>query len=411
MRKRNMFAMAVAMVMVISLCGCKSRTKRARFADGTLGGKPVAERVATPDGGEMIVADITAFRDSVALPLSMFVENLEIIPLDSRNEALFDNGKVFISDNHIGIATTTPRSFKLFDRKGNYLRDIGHEGRGPGEYRMIYSAAIDEASETIYILPWQTDVLLAFGLDGEHKPTVRLAHNSPKGVFNINADGTFSFAVLPIGNRPVWAWIQDAEGNVSGEIPNPDPGRYLEYSSEIAAGRNAGGFDPFLTIYGNQSNDTLARYDAAAGRMQPLFTVKNIMSKNPPYYSYSQLPGYFIGDYAPGMERGEVDGGGHVSFTSQPPMNFIVDKQTLQGAFFDLVVDELGGLDVWPYFSQGYFIGNNTAISLKKQIKKLIDSGSVKDPAVLERITALNDSLDEDDNNVIFIGKLKSHEK
>ncbi|MDR2912396.1 MAG: 6-bladed beta-propeller [Alistipes sp.] len=403
---RGKVGIATLIAGVVVLAGCGSGgARKVRFADGVLGGKPVAERVAMPDGGELVVADINAFRDSITLPLSMLVEELEIIPLESRNEALFQSGNVTVSDNYIGIATNVPRSFKLFDRSGKYLRDIGHEGRGPGEYGMIYSAAIDEESQTIYILPWQTEQLLVFGIDGSIRKPVKLAYGSSKGVFDINADGTISLATLPFGS-PVWAWTQDREGNVINEIANPAPERHVDFSSEIVAGRNAGGFDPYMMIFGNPSSDTLGRYDVAAGRVRSLFTVKNILSKRPPYYMYGELPGHFYGRFAPGMEQV----GANVS-QGLPPQNFIVDKETLQGAFFGLAIDELGGLDVgdWPEFSQGYYIGNFTTIGLKRQLGELIASGRIPDPDVLQRVVALNDSLLEEDNNVVLLGKLRNN--
>uniref|UniRef100_S0DDG4 6-bladed beta-propeller n=1 Tax=termite gut metagenome TaxID=433724 RepID=S0DDG4_9ZZZZ len=350
----------------------------------------------------MVSADITAIKDTITMPLSSLVESLEIISLDNRDEALFQYGNVFLSDNHIGISTTNPRSFKLFDRKGKYLRDIGREGRGPGEYLMIYSAAIDEKSETVYILPWNATEMLAFGIDGTIKNSVKLAYKAPKSVFNLNSDGTISFAVVPVGNTPVWAWTQDREGNVVNKIANPKAGQPIDFNSEITAGKNTGEFDPFLLMYGNESNDALSRYNVGAGKTEPIFTVKNIQQKKPPYYSYTQLPNHFIGNYTPGMEQV-----GEHAFAGLPPVHFIIDKETLQGAYYKLVMDELGDMGAWPSFSQGYFISNMAAIHFKAELEKLLSSGRVADKAMLDKITALDNSLNEEDNNVIILGRLK----
>lgn len=366
-----------------------------------LTGRPVAEKVKI-DKAEVVSVDINAIRNNVTIPLSELAEKLEIVYLETRREALFSNGKVFLSDNYIGIATGNPRSFKLFDRKGKYLRDIGHEGRGPGEYGNIYSAAIDEKSQTIYILPWQATELLAFGIDGTHKEPIKLAYNAPKGVFNVNADGTFSFAIVPaFGASPSWVWTQDRTGRVLNEVPAP-VGRRMDFSSEIAAGKNTGGFDPFLMMYGNTDNDALADFDPKTGRATPVFTVRNIQSKKPPFYSYTELPRHFIGNYTPGMEQ--------VSETSSqglPPVHFIVDKKTLRGATYNLEVDELGGLAAGYNFSQGYYIGNWAAIYLKQNLEGILASGNVKDDAVRRRITELNNSIEEEDNNVILLARLK----
>jgi len=381
---------------ILLFAGCSSFAKKAG-----LSGPPVAERINV-GGDELVVADITAFRDTVILPLGALTKELEIIPLDNRQEALFSYGSVVVSENYLGVITSTPRSFKLFDRKGKYLRDIGKEGRGPGEYGNIYSARIDEKTGRIYILPWTSEQLLVFGMDGTAYPPVKLAYRSGKGVFDVNPDGTFTVAVVPIGGAGIWAWTQDAEGNVINEIPNPDPSRYADFSSEVYAYRNTAEFDPFLTIFSNKSNDTLQSYDYKAGRMIPRFSVKNIQDKEPPYYTYGQLPHYFIGNYAPGLNQV-----GERIFQGLPPVNFIVDKKTLQGAYYRLVMDELGGIDVWPSFTQGYFVWNAPAVNLKDKLEKALGSGSVTDAAMLEKIRKLNDSFDEEDNNIIFLGRLR----
>jgi hypothetical protein len=370
-----------------------------------LEGGAVAKKVKK-EGVEMISANINDFRNKVKLPLSELAEKIEIVRLETRNEALFQWGNVVLSDNYIGMVCSNPKAFKLFDRKGKYLRDIGREGRGPNEYGNIYSAAIDEKSQTIYILPWQATQLLVFGMDGTHKEPIKLAHRAGKGVFTVNADGTFSFAVVPIGGAPVWAWTQDKTGKVINEIAAP-AGRRMDFSSEIAAGRNAGGFDPFVMMYGNTDNDVLCNYDIRAGKMVPLFTVENIQSKKPPFYGYTQLPRHFIGNYAPGMGETRTDARGNTSSTSLPPVHFIVDRKTLQGAQYDLVIDELGGLGAWPNFSQGCFIYNAAAVNLKDKLEKLLSGGKIKDPAVKKRVTDLNNSIKEEDNNVVMIAKLK----
>ena len=383
------------------LCAAAAIAGHATAQKTVLSGNPVAEKVKS-DGVEIISADVNAFRNTVTMPLSELAGPLEIVRLETRNEALFEYGQVFLTDNYIGIATSNPRSFKLFDRKGKYLRDIGHEGRGPGEYGMIYSAAIDEASQTIYIMPWQATELLVFGIDGTIKELVKLAYRAGKGVFNVNPDGTLSVAVVPaFGSSPSWVWTQDRAGKVINEVPVPD-GRQMDFNSEIGAGRNTGRFDPFLMMYNNPGNDNLGYYDAKAGKMMPVFTVANIQSKKPPFYSYTELPRHFIGNYAPGMEQVSEN-----TSQSLPPVNFIVDKKSLQGAAYSLVVDELGGLAAGNNFSHGYYIASWAAIRLKTQLEKLISSGDIKDPATLKRATDLNNSIKEDDNNVIFIAPLK----
>ena len=358
---------------------------------------------------KIITADIHAFKDTVDILLSSIAGKLEIIPLESKIEAFFKYGTLSISDNYIGIRTNEPASFKLFDRKGNYLRDIGMRGNGPGEYRNIYSATIDEKNGKIYILPWQTSTLLVFGLDGTRYPSIPfpigeegMQYYAPKGIFRVNEDATVTVAVLPVVGTASYVWTQDIQGNLIKSIGVPASIEYVDYSSEIAAGNNTGDFDPFWMIYGNKSNDPLYKYSLSENRMIPIFTVKNIQDMEPPYYSYSQIPGYFIGERIPGMVRNEYGW-----YSALRPKYFIVDKNTLHGAYYKLKIDELGGIDVDPYFSEGYFIMNSSAIGFKEKLQKLLDGRDIKDSAMRKKIEELNNSIDEEDNNIVILGKLK----
>ena len=135
--------------------------------------------------------------------------------------------------------------------------------------------------------------------------------------------------------------------------------------------------------------------------MVPVFTVKNIQDLQPPYYSYSQIPGYFLGNYTPGMEQS-----GPNSFSGLPPRLFIVDKKTLHGAYYKLKIDELGGVNGWPNFSDGYFVMNSSAIALKENLQKLLDGGEVKDTATRKKMEELNNSINEEDNNITILARL-----
>ena len=369
----------------------------------------VAERIMM-DKDEVVVADISAFRDTVSLALSVLTEKLEIIHLDNSEGALFKWGELSLSENYIGIATSSPTSFKLFERKtGKHLRDIGTVGNGPGEYRMIYATQIDEASGSIYILPWQATQLLVFGIDGSLKApipfpaaTEKTRYVSPKGRFHVSGNGILAMTVLPF--FPIYAWQQDLEGNLLAEVERPASMGRVDFSSEVMAGKNTGAFDPFLMIYGNESNDVLAHFCFKEKRMVPVFTVKNIVDKYPPYYGYNELPKHFIGNYVPGMNPSEDNSN---SFTAQAPRHFIVDKESLKGAYYKLLVDEFGDMPVaYPSFFEGHFILNIEAEVLKSQIASLLEKGGLKD-AEVKKLKAMDAQIDEEDNNIIFLAKLK----
>lgn len=72
----------------------------------------VAAEVKT-NGTTLMVCDWTAVKDSIHLPLSYFIEDLDIVKLDNKDEALVRNSSVTVSDNYILIHCSQNIPFKL----------------------------------------------------------------------------------------------------------------------------------------------------------------------------------------------------------------------------------------------------------------------------------------------------------
>ena len=68
--------------------------------------------------------------------------------------------------------------------------------------------------------------------------------------------------------------------------------------------------------------------------------------------------------------------------------------------------DFVGGLKANTYFSNGYIFMMYEPMQLMEQIEKRLEESDCTD-ADKKVLKELSDSLDEDDNNIMFIGKLK----
>jgi hypothetical protein len=414
-RKKTFFFLLLAVVLigaaaVFILSG--RRGTGGAFPDGEPA--PVAERV-TVDGNEMIVIpDIRALKSTLDIDLSEWCEPLEIVRLDNRTEALVSRGNVVLSEHYIGLLSNEPVSFKLFDRRGNYLRNIGFHGRANTEYAgIIEHAVIDEANDRIYLVFWGGNRILRFGIDGTIYPPIPFPQMNGqtmglfKGNLRLEPDGTFIVSGTPNPqNGGVWIWRQDAEGNLLRAIARLPEGTYVDYSSNSMLGPDTEHYEPFLAIYKKPYTDTLYRYEPAAERWTPRFTVGNLDEIYPsmPSYDYAELPDVFIGSYSTGETRV-----GPISWRSTPPFNFFVGKESLKGAYFRLKIGELGGLeaeDPTYYFRNGHFLYNLPAITLKKQLKELLDAAEM-DAATEQRVRELYDVINEDDNNILLVAKLK----
>lgn len=85
-----------------------------------------------------------------SVPLSSIGKQLEYIPLETNPNCMieridhisFSQDFIFIADYH---------KILQFDRKGNFLRQIGADGRGPGEYYGITGFCIDQKNKKIFV--------------------------------------------------------------------------------------------------------------------------------------------------------------------------------------------------------------------------------------------------------------------
>ena len=109
---------------------CSSgESKAARARVDTLPGGIVRTMSEAPTGW----ADST---DAWKLVLEREIQPPEGDPgelFDPQDLAMNDRGEIFVKDQK-------PAVIKVFDASGNYLRSIGREGDGPGEFRTAFLA-------------------------------------------------------------------------------------------------------------------------------------------------------------------------------------------------------------------------------------------------------------------------------
>ena len=114
--------------------------------------------------------------------------------------------------------------------------------------------------------------------------------------------------------------------------------------------------------------------------------------QNPPkgkdvFLIYNELPGKFLAT---------VWGTGTIA----------IDLQKQQSHYVKLVNDYFGGLPTPMNFTNGYFFAMYEPLVLMDKIEERLSASGCtdKDKEVLNKLL---DSLNENDNNIMFIGKLK----
>lgn len=99
------------------------------------------------------------------VPLSSIGKELEYIPLETTPNSIFKSiNQIFFSETYIFISDFN--KLLQFDRTGKFIRQVGSNGRGPGEYIHVTGFCIDQKNEKIYIAAWGIHSIQEFDFNG-----------------------------------------------------------------------------------------------------------------------------------------------------------------------------------------------------------------------------------------------------
>lgn len=409
MNKTTKLLGGLLITTIATSCGTGGTNQSAQ-ANDPLANSPIVGQYVQVGTDKVMSCDQKLLADTVRIPLSFFTEELEIVKLDNRDEALVGQTGMTISDNYIlAHSGYPPTAFKLFDRKGNFISEVGKIGQGPGEYNFVYDAQIDELNQRIYLMPWQSDKLLVFDMQGKALEPIPLGIRCPKAKFKVNpAKKTLTVATLPWPQTPAIVWTQDLEGKHIQEV---NPAHLVvqgDFNSEVCCYANQPGiFDLSLYCMMPTRVDSLYRYNMEENRLQPVFTFQHTTTDPVPWHGYIEWPDHFVGNFSgpPVVRQVET---GTVS-TPGETFHYIVDKKTGKGSYFKLYNDYFGDVEIdYPSyaFSNGCYIRNIEPGNLLTDIENALKNQEISDD-MRKKLADLQASIDENDNNYVMIAKLK----
>ena len=357
--------------------------------------------------------------EGIVMSLSDLVESYEVIKLENRDEALIKTYPfgIFVTDNYILLNPDAISPIKLFTRKGQYVADIGGIGQGPGEYKTIHFCMIDEKQKRIYLGPGRANKILTYDLKGNylsdeaihfkeivHKPCIWMDHDKKHVTvvglpFSENENSNFE-----ISNNV--CWVQNREGDIVHRIPVNHYCLIGDYSNGLVACRNVDAIsfsifeDPMLRT----RPDTLYHYDAVKNIITPCFTIDYVVSENQSactvLYETSRSYWAQVTLYPNNLSSS-------VSSVRLPAFNVCVSKKDDNVRRIDRFTDSLLGLS-YPYLvmQNGYVCISYEPLELMDALDKVLTQTDLE-PDVRKRATDLRNSLHENDNDILIIGKLK----
>ena len=354
------------------------------------------------------------------MSLGDLMESYEIIRLDNRDEALIKTYPygVYVTDNYILLRPADVVSpVKLFTRKGRYVADIGGVGQGPGEYLYLFSWLVDEKENRIYLGPGRTDKVLVYDLKGNYLPdeVIRFGEIVHKSQIWVDYDKknvvvvTLPFSANVNSNFAISknvCWVQNREGDIVHRIPVNHYGLIGDYSNALVARRNVDAISfsisevPMLRT----RPDTLYHYDAVKNIITPCFTIDHVVSENQSACTvlYETSRSYWAQ-----VTLYPNDLSSSVSSVRLPAFNVCVSKKDGNVRRIDRFTDPLLGLS-YPYLvmQNGYVCISYEPLGLMDALDKVL-AQTDWEPDVRKRTTDLRNSLHENDNDILIIGKLK----
>lgn len=359
--------------------------------------KSSPKETAKQDDNAFIVLSEDEVSGKKTVKLSELTEDFRIIRFDNRDEALFKLNLPHFSDNYICIYQGAQKVVKLFDKDGKFICDVGAVGQGPEEYFFIYDAAIDEKNGFIYIAPFaNNNKIQKYDLKGAYAGTITLKGDINKGRLSVQPDGTLAMVQL---------CFHDNGGDHTGALIPLDSTQSVQYSFypslassfRDASGMNVG-FNNEIWSWGNApgfpvqytNNDTLYHYDTAANQLVPRFLyAMNPEKRKNSWFMSVELPNHFL-----------------IRVNSDKSCLVLMDKATGEASEVEFINDFMGNMPISPWFQGGYYFICYEPLQLQERIEKALASGDCPEDQV-EKLTKLKNSIHENDNNIMFVAKLK----
>jgi len=155
-----------------------------------------------------------------AIPLSALGSRLEYVPLETSPISIISSiDNVFITDSLIFVSDSDQRLL-AFDISGRYIRQIGTNGRGPGEYQTVENFIVDNKHKKIYLLTFRR--VNVYDFNGNFIREIKLDFPSSEIIIDDNENLILHpFSSAQPKNEEVYSWyFYDEMGNEKLKIKN-----------------------------------------------------------------------------------------------------------------------------------------------------------------------------------------------
>lgn len=156
------------------------------------------------DDGIIEINITEALENQLDFPLSKLVKDVEILEIESNVECYIEQAQVmFFGQKHILIFDWVKTQLFLFNRQGKFIRKIGNQGKGPGEYSgMMFHGTMSKDEKKIIITNSNASRVIVYNTMGEVLAQKDLGqHFSYKNILGLECHFDNLLSFLP--HRPL----------------------------------------------------------------------------------------------------------------------------------------------------------------------------------------------------------------
>ena len=363
------------------------------FSCSPKGDSSVSE--VTINGNKVYVSALNNINSTlITLPLSKLVEDCALVQLETGDDIMVNPSFTTITDNYIGIRQSR-KPYMLFDRSGKYLCNVGSIGQGPEEYTgSICDDIIDEKNGLIYFSPFYGDKISIYKTSGEFVENINLPMTIVRSVIFLN-NNILTIVYEPGKNESIAYQYDINTGEMVAELESPSQLVSDKIGSEMLKTGNISMVFDFSLLH---RSDTLYHFDVKNIKVLPFFSISDNTTEGI-LKGYCPLNKELCLTFLYSMNQG--------------PRPIITDLKNKSSGYVNIVNDYFGNLPISAnvsMFRNGYFVQNVQPEQLIDDINKRLRESSCteKDRQALSQLLS---KLEENTNNVLFIGKLKTEVK
>ncbi len=318
------------------------------------------------------------------------------------------------SDSLFFICVRPEGQLLVYNKDGEYKKMIGTNGRGPGEYRYAMNFCLDRKNKRVFILTQQKIILYSFNGEFIKEFTISKYNTRFDAIQYLN-NHIYLFENIKMGYS-IYNWlVLDTTGNQISFNLNNIP----KFNSRQIPLNDITFKHGNLLFYWNQFNDTIYQIMNKNHSAAFLFSKGNFRitptNRDNDYIYYNECfrpskiiktNNFFIIKYAYRKNWGLAVLNSNNKFVTYELNNSVTD--------IGIINDIDGG---YPFDPQQYMVKNQNefliswtdAYKLKTYLKsEAFQSSTPKYPEKKKELERLANSLDENDNPVLMLVKLKN---